>query len=195
MPKLPNKPVQAPHAARKQPPAIIAEELSPWGDASDVDTPPVHHDYFHVEGYSDVRTQRENAVARGERPDPLKWRLQYVSIVNPMGGGHSGRKAGEFQAKGYTPVLYDECAKYGIDPKKSGFTKAPDGTCVVGGTQMLMAAPAKIAAGQAKAQRELTQALSEGRNSKLERAVDAYNASYPGATPTSIIEEESLHKD
>ncbi len=39
-------------------------------------------------------TQREMAVARGERPDPLKWRLQYVSIVNPIGGGMSARKAG-----------------------------------------------------------------------------------------------------
>ena len=188
--KLPNKPV----TQHKQPPAIIAEELSIWGDASDVDTPQVHHDYFHIEGYSDVRSQREMAVARGERPDPLKWRLQYVSIVNPVGGGMSGRKAGEFQAKGYVPVLYDECAKYGIDPKKSGFIRAPDGTCTVGGTQMLMVAPARVAAGQAKAQRELTQALSEGRNAKLERAVDAYNASHPGAVPTSIITEESLHK-
>lgn len=195
MPKLPNKPVQPPAAARRQPPAIIAEELSPWGDASDVDTPAVRHDYFHIEGYSNKRTERELAVRAGERPDPLPWRFQYVTTVDPMGRAQSSRKAGEFRANGYVAVQYDEClSKYGIDPSKSGFDRAPDGTCTVGGTQMLMAAPARVAAGLAKAQRELTQQLSDGRNSKLERAVDEYNAAHPGSAPTGIISEESLHK-
>lgn len=197
-PKLPNKPLQAP--TPRAAPAIIAEELSPWGNDVDMSFTETAHDYFHIEGYSDKRRERELAVRRGEHPDPLPYRFQYVSVVNPMGGhGRSGRKAGEFQAKGYVPVLFDEAqSKYGIDPSRSGFSKAPDGTCIVGDTQMLMVAPARVAAAHAKAQRELTKARSAGSGALLEQAVDRYNAEHgrgagdPGAT--SIIQEESLHK-
>lgn len=158
----------------KQPPAIIAEEFNPWGDISDEAIAEAGMaDPWFVSGYSDKRKAREGAVARGERPDPLPYRFQYVRTTLTSGVADNTKPA-EFTAMRYIPVMYEEAHKFGIDVKKSGFNKGPDGTCRVA-NQMLMVTPNRIAEVHARAQRERTRALTESSGSKLESAVDDFN--------------------
>ena len=177
----------------KQPPAIIAEELSPWADLTDEAIAAAGNmDPWFVSGYSDKRRDREIAVAKGERPEPLPWRFQYVRTALTSGAPDNTKPA-EFSAKGYLPVLYDDAAKYGIDVKKSGFVRAPDGTCRVA-SQQLMVIPAAKAAVHARTQREKTRELTEGSGAILENAVDSFNARMGEKYHADIMREETLHK-
>lgn len=176
----------------KQPPAIIAEELSPWADLTDEAIAEAGAmDPWFVSGYSDKRKAREVAIARGEKPEPLPWRFQYVRTTHTSGTPDNS-KAAEFSTLRYIPVQYDDAHKYGIDVKKSGFNRGPDGTCRVAG-QMLMVTPARVAAVHANAQRERTRALTEAATSRMDTAVAQYNSRNPGA-PTETLREETLHK-
>ncbi len=174
---------------------LIAEELSIWGDTSDSELPPdaPDRDFFWVEGYSDKRREFELAAASGERPKPLKWRLQYVSVEAPN-RMPDGRKEMQFRAMGYVPIPFDRAADYGIDSLQSGFIKGPDGTCRVG-SQMLMACPAEKAAVHARKQRDATKRLSEGSAAKLEGAIEDFNRRRSPSKPATMIREESVEKD
>lgn len=176
----------------KPAPAIIAEEFNPWGDLTDEAIAAAGSmDPWFVAGYSDKRKEREMAVARGEKPEPLPYRLQYVRTTHTSGAPDNS-KAAEFSTMRYIPVLYDEAHKFGIDVKKSGFNRGPDGTCRVAG-QMLMVTPNRVAAVHAAAQRERTRELSEAATSGMDRAVREYNSRNPDA-PTETLREETLHK-
>jgi len=178
----------------KQPPAIIAEELSPWADLTDEAIAAAGNmDPWFVSGYSDKRRDREIAVAKGERPEPLPWRFQYVRTALTSGAPDNTKPA-EFSTLRYIDVMYDDAHKYGIDVKKSGFNRGVDGTCRVAG-QKLMVTPNRVAAVHAAAQRERTRALTDATGSKLEAAVDSFNARVGGQYGRAdVIREESLHK-
>lgn len=179
--------------SKKEPPAIIAEELAPWADLTDEAIAAAGSmDPWFVSGYSDKRREHELAVRNGEKPEPLPWRFQYVRTALTS-GAPDGSKAAEFSTLRYIPVLYDEAHKYGIDVKKSGFNRATDGTCRVAG-QMLMVTPARVAAIHAAAQRERTRALTEASTSRMDQAVREYNARNPDALTESLEREETLHK-
>ena len=180
---------------KKEAPAIIAEEFNPWGDLSDeVIAEAGMSDPWFVSGYSDKRRAREVAIAKGEKPDPLPYRFQYVRTTLTSGVADNTKPA-EFTAMRYLPVMYDEAHKFGIDVKKSGFNKGPDGTCRVA-NQMLMVLPNRIAAVHANAQRERTRALTEASGSKLERAVDDFNARVGNHYGRAEVEKsEELVKD
>ena len=178
----------------KQPPALIAEEIGMWGEVpADL---PVHGpslDPFYIKGYSDKRKEFEQAAARGDRPAPLPYRFQYVPTAKTS-GIPDNQKTAEYTAKGYTPMLYDDAVKYGIDPKESGFVRAPDGTCRVA-NQLLMVAPRQVAARLAKQQQDLTKELSAGATSKLDAAVADFNARVGSQYGhASVDREETLHK-
>ena len=177
--------------AAQKAPALIAEELNPFGDVGDTVLPSGVRDETWVQGYSDIRFNRDRAIAQGKRPEPLPFRLHYVNSKRATGQADNA-KISEFRTKGYETVKYDDCLKqFNIDPSKSGFVRNPDGTCGLG-DQVLMIAPKEVAAYHAKAQRDDTRALSEGARGKLDEAVAQYNAANPNA-PTSVIYEESLH--
>ena len=184
----------------KQPPAIIAEELDPWGHISEADVEGEgRQDPWFVSGYSDKKREYELALrafrlGKGPKPDPVPYRFQYVRTTL-MSGAPDNSKPSEYIAKGYIAVQYDDAAKFGIDVKKSGFARGPDGTCRVG-NQMLMITPERIARVHAKKQAETTKALSEGAASQLQNAVDSFNARvgerYGHA---EVFQEEELRKD
>jgi hypothetical protein len=178
----------------KQPPAIIAEEFNPWGDLSDADiTDAAINDPWYISGYSDKRRAQELEAAQGKSPDPLPYRFQYVSTARTS-GAPDNTKAAEYSTKRYIPVMYDDAAKFGIDVKKSGFVRAPDGTCRVA-NQMLMVVSRKIADVHARALREKTRALTDSVGSKLEQAVDDFNARVGQHYGHAEVEkEETLHK-
>jgi hypothetical protein len=121
----------------------------------------------------------------------LPYRFQYVRTTQTSGTPDNTKPA-EFATMRYLPVMYDEAHKFGIDAKKSGFNRAPDGTCRVA-NQMLMVTAAKIAAVHASAQRERTRALTEAATSRMDTAVANFNSRNPG-TPTETLREETLHK-
>lgn len=187
-------------ASKKQPPAIIAEELGPWGEVNESDlATEARNDPWYTEGYSDKRREHELAMrawklGRGPKPDPLPYRFQYVRTTL-QSGAPDNTKVAEFQAKGYRAIKFDEAASFGIDVAKSGFVRGVDGTCRVA-NQMLMVAPARIAAVHAKRQADLTKELSDGAGSKLQQAVDDFNARvghHYGRAET--FSEEELVKD
>jgi hypothetical protein len=178
---------------KRQPPAIIAEEFSPFGDVSDADVDSLNvRDPWWVEGYSDKRKAQDIAVSHRQRPDAVPFRLQYVRTTL-MSGQPDNSKIAEFVAKGYKVVQYNDAAQYGIDVKKSGFNQAPDGSCRVA-NQVLMVAPAKVAAIHARAQRERTRELSEGSMSRMDQAMADYNSRNPDAPSEVLTREETLHK-
>jgi hypothetical protein len=184
----------------KQPPAIIAEELDPWGHISDADVAGEgRQDPWFVAGYSDKKREHDTALrewrlGRGPKPDPIPYRFQYVRTTL-MSGAPDNSKPSEYIAKGYIPVQYDDAAKFGIDVQKSGFARGPDGTCRVA-NQMLMITPTRIASIHAKKLEETTKALSEGASSRLQTAVDDFNARV-GAKygKAEVFQEEEMRKD
>lgn len=154
---------------------IEVEDRNPFGE--EVDTSHLtneERDALYIEGYSDKRREFELAVARGEHPDPLQWRLHWVR-GQAITGDADGRKVAEWKAKGYIPVMWEDAEKYGINLQDSAAVKGPDGSVRLGDV-VLMAAPAKVAAAHYRRQRELTAEQEELRvYGPMQEAVDSYN--------------------
>lgn len=172
---------------------IEIEDRNPFGEETD---PSQYHtderDALYIEGYSDKRKAFELAVARGERPDPLEWRMHWVRS-QAASGDADGRKVAEWRAKGYIPVRWEDADKYGIDLESSAAVKGPDGTVRLGDV-VLMAAPAKVAATHYQRQREQTADMVEQRvYGPMQDAVDSYNRR-TGDRTEAIREVEVMDK-
>jgi len=98
----------------------------------------------YLEGYSDLRTQRERAVAQGDRPDALPFRLQWVRAER-VGGGTDNRKVAEWKARGYKILTYADAQKLGVHVEDSAAEKGSGGDVRLGDC-VLMIADAKTAA-------------------------------------------------
>jgi len=154
---------------------IEVEDRNPFGEETDPSQlTNEERDALFIDGYSDKRREFELSVARGEHPDPLKWRLHWVR-GQAASGDADGRKVAEWRAKGYLPVKWEDADKYGIDLESSAAVKGPDGTVRLGDV-VLMAAPAKVAATHYRRQREQTAEQEELRvYGPMQEAVDSYN--------------------
>lgn len=171
--------------AKKSP---VVEVTSPWGGEIDPEGLAQGRDQFYVSGYSDKRTEYDQAVREKERPQPLKHRLQWVT-VQQQNGTVTKQKESWYRARGYIPVLFDDCKTYGLDPAKSGFVKDADGTCRTG-TQMLMICPAAKVAGHAKELSDRNEAMVDSYKSRAEEAAEAFNRSHPDYRQTAFEFDE-----
>ena len=170
---------------------VVSVTASPWGEVSEEEFKTSTRDKFYVHGYSDKRAEFDKSFAKTGKGVPVDYRLQYVSVEN-RANQPTHEKAADYRSRGYIPVLYDECAKWGIDPTLSGFVRGEDGTCRVG-SQMLMLAPAKAVAAQAKQLETLNREMSGAAQARMQRATDQWNlAAGPGAERTAPIYEEQV---
>lgn len=101
-------------------------------------------DVFYIEGYSDRRQQYEAAVARGEHPDPLPFRLQGATAQTSE-GRPMGKKIAEWKAMGYKVLTWEMAKKLGLNVGDSSADHG-EGDAVVIGDQVMMVADAKVAA-------------------------------------------------
>ena len=175
----------------EKPVPVVSVTASPWGEVSEEEFKTSTRDKFYVEGYSNKRVEFDNDFAKTGKGTPLPYRVQYVSVEN-RANQPTHEKAADYRSRGYQPVLYDDCAKYGINPTLSGFVRGEDGTCRVG-SQMLMLAPAKVVAAHAKQLETLNREMSGAAQARMQAATDRWNtAAGPGAERTAPIYEEQV---
>lgn len=150
-------------------PLITAEPASVFGEVpEEIITDPTLSTLY-IKGYSDKRERFELAQQRGEPGEPVSHRFHFVR--------HTGeaKRTAEFRANQYRPVMWDDCIDAEGNPKKNDYgidltetpalEKAPDGTCVAGDL-LLMAVPAKVAAGIAQRHANLVKSqLDAGESS------------------------------
>jgi len=157
---------------------ITVEDRNPYGDEIDeslLNDP--GKDSTYIEGYSDVRRDRERAIAEGNRVAPLKHRLQWARARSFDGTKNDGRRIMHWQSrKGYSALPYDEAIKLGYRVDNNpAIQKGADGMCYLG-EQMLMVADAKTAATNLKrAQRDL-EAQMDAPQQRMEAATNRFNA-------------------
>lgn len=170
---------------------VVSVTASPWGEVSEEEFKTTSRDKFYVHGYSDKRAEFDRSFSKTGKGVPVDYRLQYVSVEN-RANQPTHEKAADYRSRGYVTVLYDDCAKYGIDPDLSGFVRGDDGTCRVG-SQMLMLAPATKVAAQAKQLETLNREMSGAAQARMQAATDRWNLNAgPGAERTAPIYEEQV---
>lgn len=172
-------------------PPVVLVTASPWGEVSEEEFKESTRDKFYVHGYSDRRAEYEQARLKAGKATPLNHRFQYVSVQS-RDGRPVHEKAGEYKSHGYVEVRFDECAKWGIDPNQSGFVRGDDGTCRVG-SQMLMVAPAKVAATLERQLDKVTREQAGAVQARMEAATNRWNqavAGQGGERISPIFEEQ-----
>jgi len=152
-------------------------------------------DSTYIEGYSNVRTQRELAVARGERPEPLRHRLHWARGKTLDGVRDDGRRISHWQVnKHYRMLPYEEAVKLGYDVTANpAIRKGEDGLAWLG-ERVLMVADAPIAAANLKKVQQDTTAMLEAPQTRMQDAVESYNARHPNAQTEAVFELESPGK-
>ena len=173
--------------------AVVHVEENPFGDFTDEQLAgePGAPDRFFLKGYSDKRHARELDIKAGRKPDTLEHRFQYVSVESDS-GIKTKNKLVEWQARGYRVVKFAELASLGIDAKESTVEEGAEGNARVG-SQILMVTDAATAARHYKKQREDTARQFDLHvKSKLDSAVDRYNAKHGRTEATG---SKSLHEE
>lgn len=150
---------------------VVSEERNPFGEDVNVefleDRPT---DITAVPGYSDLRQQRDAAIARGEKPKSLPGRLHWAR-AQTQGGQADNRKVAEWKNKGYRVVGWDEAASLGLDVESSAAQKGVAGDVRLN-EYVLMYAPPEVAAARYRAQRKATMSqYEEVVQPKLDAAV------------------------
>ena len=164
---------------KKAAPKIEAREVSMWGTMTEEELQNPNIDQFDLKGYTDKRREFEEAVKRGERPNPLPWRFQYTSIASPSGAPR-GDKQARRAARGYKVVKWDEAKNYGIELEDSegnpiGAARRGDDGNVHVGSQVLMVAPKEVAARDAMLINRATNDQLDNVNRKLKDKATAWN--------------------
>ena len=142
---------------------VQVEDRNPFGeefDESIMEDPT--RDSTYIEGYSDVRRQRELDVRAGKDPAPLKHRLQWARAKTFDGARNDGRRVMHWQTnKRYEIIDYDEAVKMGyrVDLNPA-ILRGEDGRAYLG-ERVLMIASAKVAAANLKKVRRDTAELAE----------------------------------
>ena len=180
---------------------IAVEDRNPYGD--DVDESLLNDpgkDSTYIEGYSDVRRNRELAIRDGTPSTPLKHRLQWARARSFDGTRNDGRRVMHWQSrKGYAPLAYDEALKLGYRVDKNpAIQRGPDGMCYLG-EQMLMVADARTAATNLKKAQNDLQAQMEAPQQRMEAATSRFNARGAGkASAFAFVgddpDEQARHK-
>lgn len=159
----------------KIPVIIEVKEPSPFGEEVDPDVVSnPQRDYFYIKGYSDKRMARDAAIARGEVPGPLPFRLQAVRAQTAKGQAE-GHKIAEWKARGYKVLTWTDAKKLGLDLAESPAIKG-EGDAVLIGDQVIMVADAKVAAAHYHANRkQIRDQHEQFVEAPLRNAVERYN--------------------
>lgn len=162
---------------------VQVDDRNPFGeefDQSILNDP--GRDSTYIEGYSDVRRQRELDARDGKRPPPLRHRLQWARAKTLDGMRDDGRRIMQWQVnKRYEMLPYDEAIKLGYKVNENpAITKGEDGNAYLG-ERVLMYASAKVAAANLKKVLDDTEDLKEMPQRKLEAAVDTFNQGNTGS--------------
>ena len=167
---------------------IQVEDRTPYGEDFDpAILEDAARDSTFIEGYSDVRTQRELDMRDGKRPDPLKHRLQWVRAKKLDNTSADGRRMNHWSTrKGYRTLSYDDAIKLGYKLDNNlAISKGADGLAYLGDSVLMIADAATAAANLMKVQRENEDLLNKPRRD-MEAAVERFNASTRGAHAQSF---------
>ena len=153
---------------------IEAREVSPFGEIDPEKTPLTNptRDVYDLPGYSDKRTERELAIRRGERPDPLQYRVQLVPTAR-VTGKPDRRKEQEYRNKGYKPLTKEDAERLGIDLENSAYDVS-DGNVTLN-ENLAMWCPREVAAANAAQLNELNRRQKEEVKQRIENAVETFN--------------------
>jgi hypothetical protein len=160
----------------KIPVIIEVEEPSPFGEEIDPDiVSNPERDIFYIKGYSDLRIERDKAIARGERPDPLPFRLQGVRAQTST-GGPDGQKVAEWKAKGYRVLTWSMAKELNLDLKDGSAATRGESDSVILGDQVIMVAGQKVAATHyARNRAEVESQHERFVEAPMRNAVEEYN--------------------
>jgi hypothetical protein len=159
----------------KIPVVIEVDEPSPFGEEVDPElTENPERDYFYIKGYSDLRQARDLAIARGETPKPLPFRLQAVRAQTAR-GAPDGQKVAEWKARGYRVLTYETARELGLDLDDSAAQRGESDSVTIGDS-VIMVADAKTAATHYRRNRDLIESQRERYvEAPLRNAVERYN--------------------
>lgn len=178
---------------------IEVHDRNPYGE--DVDERAMQdaaRDSTYIEGYSDIRLQRELDIRDGREPAPLKHRLQWARGKSFDGTKNDGRRIMHWSVnKHYKMLPYDEAIKlgYGVD-KNPAITRGADGLAYLG-ERVLMYAGGPVAAANLKKVDQEQQALFNQPRQRMENATEAFNKNAKGAKaiPFDFVGEDPDKKN
>lgn len=167
---------------------VAVEDRNPFGEDFDealLNDPSI--DSTYIEGYSDVRRNRELALRDGETAPPLKHRLQWARAKTFDGQHLDGRRMMHWQTKnGYRPLPYDEAVKLGYDVRTNpAITKGEDGLAYLD-SRVLVFTDGKRAATNLKRLQEDAAELAARPQRRMEEAVERFNRNTKGAHATAF---------
>ena len=157
-------------------PYIEAREASPFGEAHDYS--PLANptkDVYELPGYSDKRREREIAVAKGEHPGPLPFRVQLVPTAR-VTGKPDRRKEQEYRNLGYKPMTEEDAKTLGIDLTNSAYEVDKASKHVILNENLAMWAPREVAARNFARLNELNRQQKQEVKERIENAVEKFNA-------------------
>ncbi len=162
---------------------IAVHDRNPFGeefDESILSDP--GRDSTYIEGYSDVRRDRELAFRSGERPKPLKHRLHWARAKTFDGQRADGRRMMHWQTeKKYEALPYVEAVKLGYMVNKNpAIRQGEDGLAYLG-ERVLMYCSAKVAAANLKKVQDDTRDLMDKPKRDMEDSVARFNQNTKGA--------------
>jgi len=162
---------------------VEAIDRSPFGEEVDealLNDPGTDSSY--IEGYGDVRRNRERAIRDGENPPPLRHRLHIARAKSLDGQRPDGRRLQHWVSKkGYSPLKWDEAIKLGYRVDKNpAYTKGEDGTVYHANGMLMIAGPKVAAANYKRVQREQEEQFAAPQR-RVEQAVERFNRSAKGA--------------
>lgn len=158
---------------------VEVEDRNPYGEEDDVANldSGAPRDVLYVPGYSEKRAAFDAAVARGERPEPLDYRLQWVK-AQKSNGDRDGTKIAEWKSKKYRMLTYEEAKRRGINVDDSAAHKGEDGT-IRDGDLVLMIADKNVAAMHWRQNREAIDSQFQERvYTPLQESAEAFNRKY-----------------
>ncbi len=162
---------------------IAAQDRNPFGEEFDesILTDP-GHDSTYIEGYSDVRRDRELALRARQPVKPLKHRLQWARAKTFDGQRADGKRIMHWQTeKKYEALSYEEAVRLGYRVDKNpAIRKGEDGLAYLG-ERVLMYASARVAAANLKKVQQDTRDLMEKPARDMENSVARFHQNTKGA--------------
>jgi len=149
------------------PTAIRTEFGEVLEDASFHDTAGANRDYTYVPGYSDLRRQRDAAIAKEQElhPGRVNWknvpslpaRLQWVRVTKVVSGQPDNTKEIDAGTNGYRMVKKTDLGEPWFTAMPAGAVERADGSILKGDTVLMVVDQQQAARNAAINQREIQQ--------------------------------------
>jgi hypothetical protein len=174
---------------------IESKDRNPFGeDFDETILEDSGRDSTWLEGYSDKRIERQLAIRRGDKVEPLPNRYHLARAKTFDGQRADGQRIFHWRSrKGYKPVEWNEetFKELGINPSSNpAFYKGEDGLVYNGSNMLMVADKAVAAANWHKLQDDQAQMQAAAAN-RMQAAGEAYAAATGGPDPTFAIVEDS----